>query len=146
MSVQERAQAHISQLDKEVRLLRRLRGHPPFHSHLSSDAPALAGLVLRRTSLTICLYSCPSTPPLTTSRSRPRCPRSTPFWALAPSTSSSSSSTLLASSLSTSRALSSRGTTRCRRYSARARSMTLRYVPSNTRLLGPKYFAQHMLI
>lgn len=78
--------------------------------------------------LTTSCSSCRSTPPSTTSRSRRRCPRSTPSWASVLFTSSLSSSTLPASFSSTSPVSSFRATIPLLRYLARARSMTLRCV------------------
>lgn len=74
------------------------------------------------------LHSCRNTPPSTTSRSRHRYPRSTPFSVSSAYISSSFSSTLPALSSLTSPDSLFPDTTRCRPCSAPAKSMTLRCV------------------
>lgn len=136
MSVQDRAQAQLSQLDKEVSALAS-SGHTCRNGSFcvfqrapqigTASSPAHCSVL----TFACALCSCPSTPPSTTLRSRPPSPRSTPSSVSPASTSSSSFSTLPASSSSTSLASFCRATTHSMPCSAPARSMTPRYVPTS---------------
>jgi hypothetical protein len=78
MSVQDRAQAQLSQLDKEVSALASAHGTivKIQSAHMSSKRSHSSSNMMC-TVLTISCSSCPSTPLSTTLRSKPPSPRST---------------------------------------------------------------------
>jgi hypothetical protein len=146
MSVQDRAQAQLSQLDKEV--------SPPLGSagwHVAkiqhrrlAFTTSYGTTNLKCCVLTMSCSSCPNTPPSTTLRSRPPSPRPTWCSVLPAYTSSSSSLTLLESFLSTLPGSSSLATTPSMLSSLQARPTILsglQYVPRHNirNRLPPQY-------
>jgi len=133
-SFQDKAQVHISQIDKEVCI----------RSPSSTRAPATGRarwsfICLWRTVLTDCIVSFPSILSWTTWRSRPPYQRSTLFSGLSRPTSSSSSSTSVDNSWPMLLDSWSRGTTPSRPCSVLARVTTL----SGLQYAYPRFFLEN---